>query len=321
MSGPIFPDVPNVPGVPAVRRLANSISPTEAPLSSDSITVTATARDQWGIFTVGGAKALEPDSIMSIGFDAESRIADFPVEEGGFESYDKVALPFQSRVVMTKGGSVSDRRDFLSALEDMRTDLELYNVVTPERTYLNANISRVSSERNREQGANLITVEIVLQEIRQNVTTTFTASQPSAASTTSNGIVQAKDADAATKAVAETKSAATAAIGGKPFFSSAAGQVLKTIAISAGVPAQALAVQLAGKTVGIDLLQKATGLYANVALGGKAIVAGVLCRDATRLINGAHLGFPGDLALIDMQGSADPDYSGLGSRFQLLWAS
>lgn len=322
MSGPVFPDVPDVPGVPAVNRIAGAVSAAEPRLSSDAIVVTATAQNQWGIYTSGGAKALEADSIMAIGFDAESRIADFPIEEGNFESYDKVALPFNARVIMTKGGSVSDRRDFQAKLEEIRADLNLYSVITPERTYLNANITRVSFDRSREQGSNLLTVEIVLQEIRQNVTTSFTASKsPSGADATSNGAVQAAETDDATKAAAASKSAVATPPGGIPFFSSGGAQKLLGIATSAGIPAQKLAVQLAGKSVGIILSQKTTGLFADISMAGQAIASGVLCRDGARLINGAYTGFPGDLAFIDTHGSSDPDFTGLGDRFKLLWAS
>jgi hypothetical protein len=314
IGGPIYPDVPDAAGVPAVRRLTASTVAPEPALASDSIEVIGTAKNQWGIYTKDNAKVLDADSVVSVSYDAEYRIADFPIEEGGFESYDKVALPYQARVVLSKGGTIADRRAFLAALEEVRADLNLYNVVTPERTYLNANIARVSIDRSREQGANLITAEIILQEIRENAAATFTASQPSAADVVSNGPVQAVPADAPTQAIAEAKSAASPT----PFVST--GQSVSTIATSAGVPAQKLAAHLAGKAVAVTLFQKATGLFANISMAGLPVVSGVLCRDAVPLINGAYHGFPGDLALIDTEGASDPDFTGLGSRFKLLWA-
>ncbi|MGO8403995.1 hypothetical protein ACC783_37935, partial [Rhizobium ruizarguesonis] len=86
----VFPDVPKVPGVPAVARsLINPGTETVPRLTQDSITVTAAAKNQWGIYTKAGALVLEADSVTAIGYDAEYRVADFPIEEGGFESYDK----------------------------------------------------------------------------------------------------------------------------------------------------------------------------------------------------------------------------------------
>lgn len=203
MAGPVFPDVPKVPGVPAVARgLLNPGTATEPKLTEDSITVTATAKNQWGVYTTAGSLALDPDTIAAVGYDAEYRVAEYPIEEGGFESYDKVALPFQNRVIMSKGGTLEQRRTFLKAVEELRGDLELYNVVTPEWTYLNVNIVRVGIDRSREQGAGLITVELQLQEIRQNATSSFSSTRdPASADPVSNGSVQAQASAADTGAV------------------------------------------------------------------------------------------------------------------------
>lgn len=198
MAGPVFPDVPKVPGVPAVARgILNPGTATEPKLTQDSITVTAAAKNQWGVYTKAGAKAVEPDSISAIGYDAEYRVADYPIEEGGFETYDKVALPFQNRVVMTKGGTLEQRRAFLRSIDEIRSDLELYNVVTPEWTFLDVNVVRIGIDRNRENGAGLITVELQLQEVRQNVTASFSKTRDPASSETFNtGSIQPKASDA-----------------------------------------------------------------------------------------------------------------------------
>ncbi|MDE2434741.1 MAG: hypothetical protein KGM49_00640 [Sphingomonadales bacterium] len=193
MAGPIYPDVPASEGVPPVKRGTDSLGGgTTDAISSDSITVTANRGNKWGIYTAGGKLALEADTIVAVGFDGEYRIADFPIEEGGFESYDKVALPFETRVVMTKGGDRAARQEFLTALDDLRSDLKLYNVVTPERTYLNVNVARVSLDRTREQGAGLVTIEVRLREIRQNATASFSKTkEPASADTVNNGAAQA----------------------------------------------------------------------------------------------------------------------------------
>lgn len=187
-----FPDVPNVPGVPPVDRQPGAATQqTQPKLSGDSLTVSAKSSTQWGIFTQGGTQALKPDSISSVGYAASYRIADYPLQDGKFESYDKVEMPFTARVVMTKGGKVDDRRNFLSALEKIRGDTKLYSVVTPERTYANVNIQDISIERSREQGANLLTVQIELVEVRVKATASFTQTRdPASADTQNNGSVQ-----------------------------------------------------------------------------------------------------------------------------------
>jgi hypothetical protein len=85
------------------------------------------------------------------------------------------------------------------------------------------------------------------------------------------------------------------------------------------VPSQRLSIQLAGKSCRLAVYQKRTGLYVDVSVNDRPVLVGVLCRDRTKLVRGAHFGFPGDLAFIDTQGHADPDYSGLEQRFRLVW--
>ena len=315
MAGPIYPDVPSTAGVPAVNRNAtNPGTDTQGQLTADAITVTASAKDQWGLYRASdNTKALSPDSVSSVGYGAEYRIADYPLQDGKFETYDKVQLPFEANLVVTKGGSVADRREFLRALDDLRADTEIYNVVTPEWTHLGVNIARVTIDRSREQGANLITADILLREIRVTGTATFSSSNsPSAADPTSNGTTQPQTADSRVVAIAEAKPL-------QPF----AGQIvdLKTIPLIPGKPAQSLAVPLNGALATLTFAQKLTGVYATIALGNTAIASNVLCRDGAKLLNGQYLDFPGDFAFLDTQGSSDPDYLGLGSRYVLAYAS
>jgi hypothetical protein len=54
-------------------------------------------------------------------------------------------------------------------------------------------------------------------------------------------------------------------------------------------------------------------------VGGNLVIAGVLCRNLVYLVREAYLGFAGDLAFVDTAGSDDPQYTGLGSRWQLLY--
>lgn len=203
LADPVFPDVPKVPGVPPVKRNPNAPQIANEPkLTQDAITVSAVGKSQWGIYTIGNALALACDTVLSIGFDAEYRIADYPLQDGTFESYDKVQMPFANRVVLAKGGTSEQRRAFIAKIEEMRADLNLYNVVTPERAYLNVNIMHVSIDRSREQGASMITAEILLREIRVNATASFTRTKDAAsAGAASNGNVQATATPTATSGV------------------------------------------------------------------------------------------------------------------------
>lgn len=175
MVGPApFPDVPVAIGVPPVNRgPTNAGVSTETRLTKDSDSVSQLASTQWGIYTDGGVQIVRPDSVIGFGYSAEYRIADYPIEQGGFESYDKVALPFMARVIMAKGGTLAERQSFHQAIEAIRGDRELYTVVTPEALYLDVNITRVELDRSQQRGAGMLVVELYLQEIRQKATAKF----------------------------------------------------------------------------------------------------------------------------------------------------
>ncbi|PTQ70288.1 hypothetical protein [Pseudomonas sp. GV071] len=85
------------------------------------------------------------------------------------------------------------------------------------------------------------------------------------------------------------------------------------------VPAQTFAVVLGSQHCKINLYQKTTGMFLDLYVSSEKLLAGVLCRDMSRLVRQPHLGFVGDLAFMDTQGSYDPHYQGLGSRYVLMY--
>lgn len=323
MAGPQFPDVPKTLGVPPVlRSIENRGVETQVALPADQITATA-GINRWGIYTKGGVRALKPDSVTAVNYSFEYHIADFPIEEGGFESYDKVAMPFDAMVVMTKGGKLADRRAFLSALEDIKADRELYNVVTPERTYLSVNIVGARIDRSREQGAGLISVEVRLREIRENVTTAFSSTtDPSSADVKNDGAVQTTTPTAATSAPITPKFALTTndVLNPAPSLAKAipSFKPLSAIPLQA-FPAQTLAVQLGGQLAQITTYQKRTGLFLDLLVNNLPIITGAACLDRVPILRNAYSGFVGNLAFVDTQGLADPTFDGLADRFALVW--
>lgn len=85
------------------------------------------------------------------------------------------------------------------------------------------------------------------------------------------------------------------------------------------VPSQVLGIQLASQNFQVSVYQKSTGLFFDLALDTADVVVGVLAHDRVRLVRSAYLGVVGDFTFYDTQGSSDPDYTGLGDRFQLLY--
>ncbi|SDK40756.1 Putative Ig domain-containing protein [Pseudomonas delhiensis] len=89
----------------------------------------------------------------------------------------------------------------------------------------------------------------------------------------------------------------------------------------AAVASQTLKVVLAQQNCVLNVYQKSTGMYLDVSLEGETILTGVLCRDRVRCVRQAYLGFVGDLAFMDTEGTDDPVFSGLGSRWVLMYLS
>jgi hypothetical protein len=170
---PQYPNVPFVPGVPPVSR-SPGFPPTAIPalLFADSLVVDRSAQPaRWGIFSAAGQRVVQADSAYAFSFVQEFRISDYPVEQGGFESYNKVATPYDTRVVLTKGGTEASRQNFLNQLQAVVASLDLYDVVTPEKTYISANVVKYDYDRASHGGVSLLVATVSLREVRQNATT------------------------------------------------------------------------------------------------------------------------------------------------------
>lgn len=85
------------------------------------------------------------------------------------------------------------------------------------------------------------------------------------------------------------------------------------------VPSQTLAVVLNNQSCRINIYTKRQGLFFDLYVANAPIVTGVISLDANRLVRDAYLGFIGDMAFFDTQGSSDPVYTGLGTRYVLLY--
>lgn len=89
------------------------------------------------------------------------------------------------------------------------------------------------------------------------------------------------------------------------------------------VPSQTMQVNLANQICNIDLYQKDSGLFIDLYFQGQdaPVVAGVICENLNRIVRDAYLGFTGDFVFIDSQGTSDPTFDGLGTRFSLAYLS
>lgn len=185
------------------------------------------------------APVITPDSVLSMEYKGEQRIADYPIEAGGFASFNKVAMPFDLRMVLTCGGKnylqsalqtvtqtvdsyinsilgtaygqPMNRDDFLTQLEIMLHAIDLYDVVTPDKTYSSVNLVHYSYSKKNDNGAVMIIAELWFQEIRQSVAAIYstssassiTSNSPSAASQVNTGAVTYALGSTSQQAIAE----------------------------------------------------------------------------------------------------------------------
>jgi len=87
------------------------------------------------------------------------------------------------------------------------------------------------------------------------------------------------------------------------------------------LPSQTVSVTLGGQACDIHVYQRSTGLYLDLSVANTPVIGGVIAHDRNRLVRSLYLGFVGDLAFVDTQGTSDPDYTGLADRFLLIYFS
>lgn len=84
-------------------------------------------------------------------------------------------------------------------------------------------------------------------------------------------------------------------------------------------PNQTFTVTLNQQYCTINLQQKNTGMFIDLYVDNSPILTGQICRDRVKIVREAYLGFIGDLAFMDTEGTNDPYYTGLGTRYILMY--
>lgn len=89
------------------------------------------------------------------------------------------------------------------------------------------------------------------------------------------------------------------------------------------VPAQDIKTVLDDRIVDLRVYQLRYGMFMNVSVSGVFEIGAVICENLNRIIRSAYLnervGFSGDFVFQDTQGNSDPVFTGLGTRFRLLY--
>lgn len=93
-----------------------------------------------------------------------------------------------------------------------------------------------------------------------------------------------------------------------------------TISLDA-VKEQMVNVTLSEQQCSIRLVQRESGIYMDLSVSGVPLIQGIPCWYANKMVRYKYIGFIGDLVFLDSKGEEDPEYSGLGKRFNLYYLS
>lgn len=85
------------------------------------------------------------------------------------------------------------------------------------------------------------------------------------------------------------------------------------------VPSQQVQIVLGGQTCAISLYVKNQCMFFDLAVNGTQFCYAVQCANLVSLVPTSYLGFTGWITIIDTQGTSNPVYTGLGSRWQMLY--
>jgi hypothetical protein len=91
------------------------------------------------------------------------------------------------------------------------------------------------------------------------------------------------------------------------------------------VPSQSIKTVLDNQIVELNIYQLRYGMFMNVTVNTTLEIGAVVCQNLNRIIRSEYLnmdaGFSGDFVFQDTQGTSDPYFTGLGTRYQLIYLS
>lgn len=102
-----FPKVPDLPGVPNIARKLGSnigVGDVVGALQSGSLKslLAGALGTTWGVYDISGRLVIEADSVLDVEYRNDSKLSDYPVEQGSFYTYNKVATPYTVSATLIK---------------------------------------------------------------------------------------------------------------------------------------------------------------------------------------------------------------------------
>jgi hypothetical protein len=174
-----YPNVPALPGVPALNRSSSSFVGAALNVVAQVLPNNLFGT-KWGILDGFGATLLKPDSFVSFEYREERKIPNYPIEDGSFRSYNKVALPYDIKLTVTCSGNGSMTKiNFINTIQKLLDELTIINVSTPEKNFEKTNLIHVDYRKEARNGATLIIAQLWFQEIKVAQMPSVSTTQPS----------------------------------------------------------------------------------------------------------------------------------------------
>jgi hypothetical protein len=163
---------------------ANSSVPSAA-LPLYAISAGSTALNQVNLI-------IQPDSAVEFEIQANSNVNSHPVEQGGFQSYNRVQDPISIRLLLACQGKNMPRATFLSTLATLREGTQIVTVSTPDASYPNMVLKGYGYKKEAARGAVTIWADTTWVEERSTnvVVSSPPTSQPQGAATSNLGTLQ-----------------------------------------------------------------------------------------------------------------------------------
>lgn len=84
-------------------------------------------------------------------------------------------------------------------------------------------------------------------------------------------------------------------------------------------PSQKLTVTLGGRQCQITISQKYDSVFVDLTADSVPVLRGAIARDRVDMIRHKYLPFSGKLVFVDTQGTDDPTWQTMGTRFKLVY--
>ncbi len=87
------------------------------------------------------------------------------------------------------------------------------------------------------------------------------------------------------------------------------------------LPSQRVSVVVGGQQCQFSVYQKAGRLYFDLSVNGESVCNTRLIRNGVFMLRQQYFGVIGDFMVIDQTGQSDPEYTGLGARWVLVYVN